>query len=436
MKSNKLGSFILQIITLVWCISFLDVHAQSIQDKENQIQNYVQSIFNENEPGAVILVAKNGIPFIREGYGLADIYKRTLLNPNHSMAIGSLSKQFTALVIFKLAEQKKILLDDDITKYFPAVSKFRGITIHNLLTHSSGIKDLFAIDEWRQDLTTDLTRQQTFDLIAKEDLEFITGEKTKYSNSGYHLLGMIIEMVAGDSLNHFIQKTIFNPAGMSHTRFIDERDGDMPTAMGYEKRDGKIIKPFRVSKTRFYAGGSVITTVDDLLKWDEILYTENLVTKKTLDKYFETFVLNTGEKSVNACGWEVTSYNGIKIYGHGGGINGFVSQVYRIPAEHLYIVVLSNLIDRNTKRGITGIAQKIAAIMLDDKISENETPGISLSREEIYKYGGEYRLPDNSIRRILIEDDKVYYQLTAAKKVELIPESKTTSRGRATRNFR
>lgn len=392
--------------------------------KLNKIIDFSSSLFSEDDPGAVILVAKNGIPIFEEGYGLADLEKSIPLAPNHTFAIGSLTKQFTATTVLILAEEGKLSIDDNIIQYFPSATNFRNIKIYHLLTHSSGIPDFFSIENWRNDLSIDLSLQETFDLIIQEDLEFEPGEKTKYSNSGYYLLGMICEKVSGKSLNDLITTNILEPLSMTQTCFIDGRNPHIPSAHGYELVSGKIVEPFLVSKTRFYAGGSIITTVTDLLKWDEALYSENILNESSLKTLFDPVILIGGEKTDFACGWTITNYGGTIIYGHGGGINGYVCQVYRLPSEHIYVAVLSNIINRTTKNPIASIAQQIISILLEGNDHKTLITSILLSKDEAQKYGGKYQLQDGSIRRILVQDSKVYYEVNESQKVEIIPESK------------
>ncbi len=402
--------------------------AQSVAAKVNRIRENLNLIYSYNKPGAVVLAAKDGKAVFKQAFGMADTEKQLALTSDHSLAVGSLTKQFTAMAVMILEEQGKLSLSDNISEHLPGAEQYKEITLHHLLTHTSGIKDYFLIDEWRNDLSQDLSPQQTLEIIKGTELEFNPGEKVKYSNSGYHLLGMIAERVSGSTLNDFIRKNILLPAGMTATGFIDGTDGLMPTARGYEKKAGLLVEAAPVSKTRFYASGSLITTVDDLLKWDEILYSEKLVKKETLKKYFSPFVLNNRDTSANGCGWEVIDYQGLKIFGHGGGINGYVCQVYRVPEEHLYVAVLSNLVDRNSKHPLTRTAREILISMLPDKTGDQKVKSISLTPEQLSKYKGSYKLPDNSFRNIAVENGKVYYQQNETQKAELIPESETTFR--------
>ena len=207
------------ILTLIF-ISTLS-WSQNLTEQVDIIDKSIAKIFDSEKPGAVILIAKDGVPIYKKAYGLADYENKIPLNTSHSFAIGSLSKQFTAVAILLLDQYGKLSVDDDITKYFPNVPQFKGISISNLLNHSSGIPDYFKIPEWRNDLTKDLSKEETFNLIKNQELEFVPGETNKYSNSGYHILGMICEIVAKQTLNQFITGNILKPLNMTETGFID-----------------------------------------------------------------------------------------------------------------------------------------------------------------------------------------------------------------------
>ena len=423
---TKIDIKLFLLFNIILCTCYLSfAYGQTHPDRDKKIQEYVSRVMSSKDASGVILVALNGEPVLRVGYGWADIERHIPMTTEHSFAVGSLTKQFTALLTLKLVELGKLSLNDDITNYFPDCVNFNGVSILHLLTHSSGIKDLFKIEEWRKDLTINLSHAQTLEMIKKQNLEFSPGTKIAYSNSGYYLLGLIIEQITGNTLNQCLKKYIINPLDLSTTCFNDDKIPGIPTAKGYEIRDGKRVKPDSVSHTRYYAGGSIITTIDDLMKWDEALYNESLVKSGTLDLYFKSFMLNNNEESTMACGWEITSYGGIKIFGHGGGINGYVCQIYRVPQKRLYVAVLSNVVGSATPYSVSGIAQQILSIMLDGSGADSSQSKITLSNDELSEYAGQYSLRNGEIREIIVEENKMYYRLDESRKMELFPESRT-----------
>ena len=406
-------------------ISFPTWGQPSPSSVSGRIEALLDARYQTNEPGAVVLVALDGKPVIRAGYGVADLANHVLLDADHSLAIGSVSKQFTAAAIMLLHEKGKLSVQDDISKYFPEAYRYPGVQIRHLLTHSSGIRDLFGIEAWRRNLARDLSREETLSMIFNEDPEFVPGEQTAYSNSGYYLLGVICEKISNMTLNQFLNARIIEPLQMTHTSFLDNSPRDFPTALGYEKTENGYQLPSEVSPTRFYGGGSMITTLDDLLKWDEALYSDTLLSVLSRDMLFEPMVLSNKETSNYACGWEVATFGDLEILGHGGGINGYVSQVYRVPSRHIYVALLSNMVDRSNKEPVSRMAQLIIQILLEEDQTFQDTEGIVLSTEELKVYEGDYQLPDGSVRRILAKEGRLYYEQSPGKEAELRPQSRT-----------
>lgn len=414
--------YFISILSFVLFIN-LFVFAQENDQKILKIKEYLGTVFPEDSPGCQVLVVKEGKVLIKEAYGLADISSNRKMSTNYSLPIGSLTKQFTAMAVFILEQENELSIDDDVSKYFPKAANLIGVKIVNLLTHTSGIIDYFKIDKWGSDLSQDLTPKVTFDLIINEDLEFEPGTQSSYSNSGYHILGLLIEKVTGEPLNDFIREKILIPLDMKHTYFIEDEREETRLVKGYEYNNGKYIEPFEVSKTRFYAGGSLITNIDDLLKWDEALYSEILINKKELKKYFSPFVTAVGDTLTFASGWECIG-NDVKIYGHGGGINGFVCQVYRVPSEKIFVAVLMNSINRSGEKSASLIAQQILGRFLNEP-EKNKESSYAVSSQILKIYDGDYRLADNAIRTLKSRNDKLFYVVADGREFELVPLSNT-----------
>ncbi len=422
----RLKILLLVILTLPICNAMEGQESEVINSK---IDEFTSRLFIDDEPGAVIHVSSYGNSVYEKGFGVSNIVTQEPNSPDIAFAIGSLSKQFTAASIFILLENGMLNIDDPISKYLEVGGHHKGIRIHHLLTHSSGIPDLFSISAWRDDLSTDLTLHETFDIIMKEDLDFPPGEKTSYSNSGYFLLGLIVKVISKQCLNDYIAENILLPLGMMTTTFIEDPDLNIQIATGYEIVADSIVEPFYVSKTRFFGGGSIITTVNDLNKWDEALYTNKILNRQARELMFEPLILNNGDTSNFACGWNIGTYQGKRIYGHGGGINGYVCQTYRIPEEHLFVAVLSNRLDRSTAHPISSVAQNIVSILLDDEGYREEHQYIVLTSTELEQYTGAYLLPNGTERFIILENDKLYYKINAENKAEIHPLSRNKFKG-------
>ena len=414
------------IMLYVWMMYLPSCGQAAPLSSKERIEALLDSRYKSDEPGAAVLVTMGGKPLIREAYGMADLEKNSPLSADHSFAIGSVSKQFTAAAILLLHQQGKLSIHDDISNYFPEAANYPGVQIHHLLTHSAGITDLFRIEAWSSNLARDLSREETLDMIFKETAEFAPDEKTAYSNSGYYLLGVICEKVSNTTFNELLKTQLFEPLEMNHTTFLDNPLPEFPSAIGYEKTDTGYVLPFEVSPTRFFAGGSVITTLDDMLKWDKALYSDILLSSQTREIMFEPVLGSNNEPSGYACGWEAVEYGDLVILGHGGGINGYVSQVYRIPEKQIYVVLMSNVVDRNNKEPVSMMAQQIIKILLEDQKQSPGSEGYAISPDELLVYEGNYFLPDGSVRRILVKGGKLYYEQSPGKETELKPQSRTS----------
>ncbi|MFN2509557.1 MAG: serine hydrolase [Chthoniobacterales bacterium] len=295
--------------------------------------------------GASVAVVRDGKLALARGYGSANIEKSLPATPETVYQIGSTTKPFTALAIMMLVEQGRIALDDKAAKHLPKLpASCREITVRQLLTHTSGVNrdlrtenaDDFSIDDfWRR--------------LANAAPSFIPGEKWEYSNTGYILLGLIIEAVAGKPLGDFLQERIFKPLGMQDTSYLASPGQSAKRAIGYEWVDNA-FRPSPYFSGGFGAGG-LVSSVTDLARWSAALETEKLLKRSSVAQMWAPATLKDG-KAVSfefrgqpasyGFGWFLTSYRGRKLITHGGTLSGFSSQVLRFPDEKITIIVNSN----------------------------------------------------------------------------------------------
>jgi CubicO group peptidase (beta-lactamase class C family) len=299
-------------------------------------EDYLQQYFNGSA-----LVAKAGKILLRKGYGYADFEKGISNTPATVFKLASLTKQFTAMGILILEEKGKLSTKDTISKFLPDYPGGDQITIHHLLTHTSGITEFFFPDNCPN--PEDLKRYHpTEDLIAlfkNKPLGFTPGKRFQYCNSNYVLLGYIIEIVSGIKYEDFIRQFILVPLDMANSGF--EADGNplKNEALGYEKIKPDPVKVDFYDMSIAYGAGDLCSTVDDLYKWDQALYTEKLVKKETLQKMFTTY-----SEASYGYGWSgFTSDNSTFSYmNHTGSIFGFSTFIYRDIKNHAVIILLSN----------------------------------------------------------------------------------------------
>ena len=332
------------LLFLAMLLILLPVQAHA-QDEQavREIDELMSKAYPPNEPGAAVVVVKGGKTILRKGYGMADVELGVKVEPDMVFRLGSITKQFTAAAVLLLAEQGKLSLSDDMTKFLPDYpSKGRAVTIEHLLTHTSGVKSYTGIPAWRAMWRKDVTVAELIDVFKNEPADFDPGTRWAYNNSGYILLGAIIEKVSGMTYEQFLQKNIFEPLGMTHT-FYGSASRVIPRRVpGYTMSKEGLRNAEYLSMTHPYAAGSLLSNVDDMALWDAALYTEKLLKQSSLQKAFTPYVLKDGTTTNYGFGWSRFVYEGRTVVEHGGGIHGFSTVGLRIPEDRVYVCILTN----------------------------------------------------------------------------------------------
>jgi CubicO group peptidase (beta-lactamase class C family) len=352
-------------------------------------------------PGCALAVIRESQIVYQRGYGMASLEFGVPITPKTVFQIGSISKQFTAMAIAILAEEGKISLEDDVRKYVPEVPDFGDmITIRHLVHHTSGLRgidELFYISGNRiEDVT--LVEDYLEYLPRQRGLNFKPGEKHLYCNTGYTLMALIVERVSGKSMREFCDERLFKPLGMKHTVFQDDYKSVISGfAQSYSPAGpGKFQKEYL---THGLPGStSLLTTVQDLLYWDQEFYDGRVVGKTVIDQVHQQGVLNNGETIDYAFGISINQYRGLKTVSHGGSDAGFRSVLLRFPDQRCSVVILSNLGSFSPD----GLARKVADLVLVDDFTE-ETPvkeeavEVSLPEEFLKQKAGLYYNPDSEV---------------------------------------
>ncbi|TPG38887.1 serine hydrolase [Flavobacterium pectinovorum] len=322
----------------------------SAQDKAKQIDQLLTKYNEYGQFNGSALVSENGKIIFKKGYGSANMEWDIPNQPDTKFRLGSVSKQFTSLLIIKLVEEGKIKLDVPITTYLPDYPKANGdkITIHNLLTHTSGIPNFTSFPNFYKDLSRNPYSPEEFvKTFSNLPLEFTPGEKFSYSNSGYFVLGYIIEKITGKSYEQYLQEIIFTPLKMVNTGY-DHSDIILKNrAAGYEKHGKVIVNASYIDMSIPYAAGSLYSTVEDLYLWDQALYTTKLLSQQSMDSMFKAYIPIGGGEESYGYGWftsevKIGAKDKVRIIEHGGGINGFNTVLSRIPANKNLVVLLNN----------------------------------------------------------------------------------------------
>jgi D-alanyl-D-alanine carboxypeptidase len=387
-----------------------------------QIAAAVDQYYKPGAPGAVILVAKDGKTIFRKAYGLADAARGTPMTADMQFRIGSVTKQFTSTAILMLADEGKIKLDDDITRYLPDYpTRGKRITVENLLTHTSGIASFTDKPSFVEHMSEDMTVAAIIDTYKNDPLEFEPGSRFKYNNSGYQLLGVIIEKVSGQPYADFLEQRIFKPLGMNDTAYDGKQHGNAIRAAGHRRGASGFAPSAEISMTQPFAAGALVSTVDDLARWNAAVSAGKLLKPATWQRAFTKATLTDGKRSDYGYGWAISSLRGVPTIEHGGAINGFNAYVLRVPSEHVYVVVL-----RNTDGGTADPATvaKVAAAQAMGKPYPQRT-AVTLDAAALDACAGAYKIDDKSQRIVRREGDKLSMQRTNRPPVLLTPFSPT-----------
>ncbi len=385
-------------ITLI-LIAVLSLQFSFGQDvaKMEEILNLYTSQYKFN---GTVLVAHKGKILLDKGYGWRSIKDSLKHDPNSIFQIGSVTKQFTATVILKLQEKKKLKVTDQLSKYFPDYPKGDSITIHQLLSHTSGIFNYTNDAEFmNKEVTNPATREKMMARFKDKPLDFSPGTKWSYSNSGYMLLGYIIEDVAKMSWEKAVRKYIFNEAGMQQSGFDFTHLQDPLKSTGYFriKADGNTTAPIVDSSVSF-AAGSIFSTTGDLYKWFLALQADKLIKASSKEQAF------TPVKNKYGYGWGMDTLAGKRTIGHSGGIHGFVSNMVFIPEDSTVVILLSNF----STPHLSPITKSLFAVIynLPYELPKEKT-AISMTEEELKEYTGVFELSPELIIKLYVENGKL-----------------------------
>lgn len=316
--------------------------AADLAERAARIDQLLAELYPEDEPGAAVLVEKDGQMLLRQGYGMAHLELEVSIQPEMVFRIGSITKSFTAVAILKLVEAGKLALDGKISRYLPDDPTHGAkITLEHLLTHTSGIRSLTRLDDFPR-LREDLTVSQLIDLFKDLPADFAPGEKFLYANSGYILLGAILEKVTGRTYADWLAESLFVPLGLTHTAYGADAPIVPGRVAGYAGSRGSYQNAGYLSMTQPYAAGGLISTVDDLARWARALTSGTLMRQDLCERMTTPHRLQDGQATPYGYGVTVSSCEGQRVIEHSGGIHGFMSSLLWMPDVHLAVVILSN----------------------------------------------------------------------------------------------
>lgn len=382
-----------------------------------------------SSPGCSLGVMRDGKLIYRRGYGMANLEYGIALSPRSVFRTGSVGKQFTAMVMALLAEQKVIDLEDPLSKFFPEFPAWADrITVRHLIHHTSGLRDYLELT-WLAGLDDDahFTDEDVIALLARQKhTNFPPGDQYLYSNSGYFLMSHIVLRTTGKSLRQWAAENVFGPLGMDDTHYHDDHTEIVPgRADGYSPaEDG-----YRISMTTLdmVGDGGVFTTIEDLLSWDRNFYDNRLGAGKPglIDRVTTPGALNDGEALDYAFGLRVRPYRGLRTIGHGGSFVGFRAEMIRFPDARLSVATLCNRSDADPGQR----ARRVAELYLEGAMAAGPTtalagrvPPVEVPVARLAALAGHYWDADNrAVREVRLEEKKLFLLRGAEDRTELAP---------------
>jgi CubicO group peptidase (beta-lactamase class C family) len=383
-----------------------------------QIDQLVQEHFKTSGPGVAVLVAQKDKILYHKAFGMAHIELGVPLRSDHVLRIGSVSKQFTAAAILRLAEQGKLSLQDDLRKFVPDYpTQGKTITVEHLLTHSSGIKSYTDMPQWdEQTHRKDFSPTALIDFFKNEPMDFEPGTRYAYNNSAYVLLGHIIEKTSGKTYGDYISTEFFGPLGMTNSYYGDTQPIIRNRAAGYTAAEtaGQYANAAFLSMTQPYAAGSLLSTVEDLYRWTRALHGGKLLKPESFRQMTTPYRLADGSSTHYGYGLQLGNLLGSPTVEHSGGIHGFLSALLYLPQEEICVSILTNCDCQPPGE----IAARIATLVAGKTYQPSP---ISLKTSDLERYVGVYENTAKEQRYITLEGGQLYSKRQGGSRFKLQP---------------
>lgn len=405
-------------------------HPQSsLPLNEKQVDTLLFDQIAPGEAGVAVLVARDGKILIEKGYGLADLETGRPITPTTPFRIGSLTKQFTASAILKLAEQGKLQLSDPLSNYYPDFPGGAAITLRHLLTHTSGLHSYTNQRDFSSKVTTPISSAELISSIAKLPPDFAPGKKWAYCNSGYFLLGDIVEKVSGQSYDAFVRQTFFQPLEMATTGVYQNAAPPKDVAIGYRYQNGQYTRAPDWDMSWAGGAGALYSTVEDLFRWNEAVFSGKVLSPENLQAAFTPVKTEENKdapsESGYGYGWIISRFRGDPEIWHNGGLDGFSSFLLRLPERHFTVAVVANALPGKPGLELSQLAHKIAGLYLSGELAAENVPEIKpVSDAALVAIVGRYQA-GRGVLEVTKQDNHVFVQLTGQPAFEIFPKSET-----------
>jgi CubicO group peptidase (beta-lactamase class C family) len=387
-------------------------------------------VFTNDAPGAAVLVAQNGTVLFKRGYGLADVAQGAAFTPDTKSRIGSITKQFTSSAILKLQEQGKLSVQDKLSKFFPDFPRGDEVTLRHLLTHTSGIRSYTDKPGFMDKVTSPVKPDDLIKSFQNDAYDFDPGKKWHYDNSGYFLLGRIIEKVSGQSYGDFLRKTFFEPLGMTNTGVHRAGVALEHEALGYQFTGAAFTNALDWDMSWAGGAGALYSTVEDLFRWNEGVFGGKVLKDASLKDAWTPVKTedNKDDDSGNGYGygWFLAHTRGAQEISHGGGLNGFSSIIMRLPRENFTVAILANALPGAPGAEPGQLAHLVTEICLGEKLGPRPThlvnPGVSPDVFDALVGRYDYGVGVMTVTKV---GQHLYAQLGGQPRVEIFPKSDT-----------
>jgi CubicO group peptidase (beta-lactamase class C family) len=404
--------------TLTVLILLLPIVLSAQKNYPVLLDSYMHAQVNVNEFTGTVLVARKGKIIYEKAFGMADREWNVPNTIDTKFEIGSITKQFTASCVLQLANEGKLSLDDKLSKYFPDFPKSDTVSIHMLLTHTSGIKNYTELPEFGKMASLPIEKDTMVAMIRKQAYNFSPGTKWNYSNSGYFLLGVIIEKVTRKSYSGYVLNNVIQKADLKNT-CVNRWDTILPyRAKGYEKTQNEGWKNASyISMEGPFSAGAIISTIEDLYQWNKALFSNKIISPTMLSKMTTPYMEHYGY------GLSIDTFQHHLRIGHGGGINGFTSFLGYFPSDDVVVVGLSN----NGNAFTGSIVNALAAILFDIPVTEPyKRKEVTIDSTLLDRYAGKYQQRGaSSSDTIITKEGKLYFHTYWGGRFQMKPESDT-----------
>jgi CubicO group peptidase (beta-lactamase class C family) len=375
--------------------------------------------------GVAVLVAREGKIVFQGGFGFADLAQKTPITTETKFRIGSVSKQFTAAAILRLAEDGKLTLGDSLTKYFPEFANGENVTLRHLLTHTSGLQSYTSKQGFLNRVTKPIAPADLIAWFRDDRPNFPPGAGFRYNNSAYFLLGEIIARVSGKSYGEYLRETFFDPIGMKETGVFQNNAPPEGMAVGYSFADGKTSVALDWDMTWAGAAGALYSTVGDLFLWNEALFNGRVVNSASFKAATTPVELPRGIDGMKyGYGLVMSQLKRLPVISHSGGLNGWSSDLLRLPEQKCTVVALVNA--SPPPPGLTpgSLTRSLAEQFLADEIKKLPPlqEDTSVDPKTFAAYEGRYRFPPNAVLTVTQEGAALFAQLTNQSKFRIYPK--------------